>query len=68
MKYEKNREKKVFGYRMSEDEQEYINSVIKKYKKVKGKTTTNMIMEMIEMLDNNLCDIPSERTMRVWKK
>jgi hypothetical protein len=65
MKYEKNREKKVFGYRMSEDEQEYINSVIKKYKKVKGKTTTNMIMEMIEMLDNNLCDIPSERTMRV---
>lgn len=65
MKYEKNREKKVFGYRMSEDEQEYINSVIKKYKKVTGKTTTNMIMEMIEMLDNNLCDIPSERTMSV---
>ena len=65
MKYEKNREKKVFGYRMSEDEQEYISSVIKKYKKVTGKTTTNMIMEMIEMLDNNLCDIPSERTMSV---
>ena len=62
MKYEKNREKKVFGYRMSEDEQEYVNNVIKKYKRVTGKTTTNMIMEMIEMLDNELCDVPRERT------
>lgn len=65
MKYEKNREKKVFGYRMSEDEQEYVNNVIKKYKRVTGKTTTNMIMEMIEKLDNELCDVPRGKGMMV---
>lgn len=50
---------------MSEDEQEYVNNVIKKYKRITGKTTTNMIMEMIEKLDNELCDVPRERTMSV---
>lgn len=47
---------------MSEDEQEYVNNVIKKYKRVTGKTTTNMIMEMITKLENELCDVPRERT------
>ena len=51
MKYEKNREKKVFGYRMSEDEQEYVNNVIKKYKRITGKTTTNIIL-IIRMILN----------------
>lgn len=45
---------KVFGYRMTEDEQEYINSVIGKYKRLTGRTTTQMIMEMVEKLDNEL--------------
>lgn len=45
---------KVFGYRMTEDEQEYINNVIGKYKKLTGRTTTQMIMEMVERLDREL--------------
>ena len=45
---------KVFGYRMTEDEQEYINSVIGKYKRLTGRTTTQMIMEMVERLDGEL--------------
>lgn len=45
---------KVFGYRMTEDEQEYINNVIVKYKRLTGRTTTQMIMEMVERLDSEL--------------
>ena len=39
---------------MTEDEQEYINNVIGKYKKLTGRTTTQMIMEMVERLDSEL--------------
>ena len=39
---------------MTEDEQEYINNVIEKYKRLTGRTTTQMIMEMVERLDSEL--------------
>lgn len=39
---------------MTEDEQEYINNVIGKYKRLTGRTTTQMIMEMVERLDREL--------------
>ena len=50
----KNKIYKVFGYRFSPEEKKKMNDIIKKYKIVTKKTTSQMIIEMFNDMNRKL--------------